>query len=105
MGIHDGRLKIQLSAPPADGQANKALVKFLGEERLQFVIKDLKEIANTEKQQAGPTFLLAYIARNMGNDKLAADYLTETEKRLGGPDETVDSMRTAWRLPKSGATK
>ena len=31
MGLHDGRLKIQISAPPVDGQANKALVRFISE--------------------------------------------------------------------------
>lgn len=31
MGVHDKRLKIQLAAPPADGQANDALVRFLAE--------------------------------------------------------------------------
>lgn len=29
MGVHDGRLKIQLAAPPVDGKANEALVRFL----------------------------------------------------------------------------
>ncbi len=28
-GEHDGRLKIQLAAPPVDGEANAALVQFL----------------------------------------------------------------------------
>ena len=28
-GEHDGRLKIQLNAPPVDGEANAALVQFL----------------------------------------------------------------------------
>ena len=31
MGVHDNRLKLQLAAPPADGQANDALVRFLAE--------------------------------------------------------------------------
>ena len=31
MGVHDNRLKIQLAAPPTDGQANTALVRFLAE--------------------------------------------------------------------------
>jgi uncharacterized protein (TIGR00251 family) len=31
MGVHDGRLKIQLAAPPVDGKANDALVRFLAE--------------------------------------------------------------------------
>ncbi len=29
MGEHDGRLKLQLAAPPVDGEANQALVEFL----------------------------------------------------------------------------
>lgn len=31
LGVHDGRLKIALSAPPVDGEANAALVEFLAE--------------------------------------------------------------------------
>ena len=30
-GWHDGRLKVALAAPPVDGEANKALVKFIAE--------------------------------------------------------------------------
>jgi hypothetical protein len=29
VGEHDGRLKLQLAAPPVDGEANRALVEFL----------------------------------------------------------------------------
>ena len=32
IGEHDGRLKIQLAAPPVDGEANAALVDFLAHE-------------------------------------------------------------------------
>ncbi|MBN1959574.1 MAG: YggU family protein [Deltaproteobacteria bacterium] len=31
MGVHDNRLKIQLTAPPVDGKANDALIRFLAE--------------------------------------------------------------------------
>lgn len=31
MGVHDERLKIQIAAPPVDGKANEALVRFLAE--------------------------------------------------------------------------
>lgn len=31
MGVHDNRLKIQLAAPPVDGKANDALVRFLAD--------------------------------------------------------------------------
>lgn len=30
-GIHDDRLKVQLAAPPADGEANAALVELLAD--------------------------------------------------------------------------
>ena len=29
LGVHDGRLKVQLAAPPADGEANAALLALL----------------------------------------------------------------------------
>jgi hypothetical protein len=31
VGEHDGRLKVQLAAPPVDGAANQALVAFLAD--------------------------------------------------------------------------
>lgn len=31
VGLHDGRLKLRLTAPPVDGAANAALVQFLAE--------------------------------------------------------------------------
>jgi uncharacterized protein (TIGR00251 family) len=31
-GIHDGRLKVALAAPPVDGAANQALIAFLSSE-------------------------------------------------------------------------
>jgi len=31
-GEHDGRLKLQLAAPPVDGEANAALIEFLADE-------------------------------------------------------------------------
>jgi len=30
-GIHDGALKVRLAAPPVDGKANQALLRFLAE--------------------------------------------------------------------------
>jgi uncharacterized protein (TIGR00251 family) len=31
VGEHDGRLKIALAAPPVDGEANEALIRFLAD--------------------------------------------------------------------------
>ena len=30
-GVHDGKLKIHLAAPPVDGEANEALIRFLAD--------------------------------------------------------------------------
>ena len=32
LGVHDGRLKISLDAPPVDGEANQALIAFLAKQ-------------------------------------------------------------------------
>jgi uncharacterized protein (TIGR00251 family) len=31
VGVHDGRLKIALAAPPVDGEANAALIEFIAD--------------------------------------------------------------------------
>ena len=31
MGVYEGRLKIQLAAPPVDGKANEALIRFIAD--------------------------------------------------------------------------
>jgi uncharacterized protein (TIGR00251 family) len=31
VGLHDGKIKLQLKAPPVDGAANKALIIFISE--------------------------------------------------------------------------
>ncbi|MCA9523264.1 MAG: YggU family protein [Myxococcales bacterium] len=32
VGVHDGRLKVQIKAPPVDGAANETLVRFLAKQ-------------------------------------------------------------------------
>ena len=32
VGVHEGRLKLAIAAPPSDGAANKALISFLARE-------------------------------------------------------------------------
>jgi uncharacterized protein (TIGR00251 family) len=31
VGVHDGRLKVQLSAPPVEGEANRALIELFAD--------------------------------------------------------------------------
>jgi hypothetical protein len=72
----------------------------LGNERLEFLVRDLKEIANQEQKQARPCFLLAFIAYNTGNERQAAAYLDLAEKRAGGNDPLYPLIRKHWSLPK-----
>lgn len=46
MGVHDNRLKIQLAAPPVEGQANAALVRF---------VADALEVARAQVEIVGGT--------------------------------------------------
>jgi len=89
---------------PALLMAKYDLRQFLGDERLTFLVKDLKEIANNEKAAARPLILLAYIAFNDGNDRMAAGYLDLAEKRLGKKDPFFDSVRKYWELPAYDST-
>jgi hypothetical protein len=71
----------------------------LGDERLQFLVNDLKEIASRDKREARAVFLLAYIDYNTGNERLAAARLAMAEQRTGGSDPLVKLLRDHWALP------
>jgi tetratricopeptide (TPR) repeat protein len=79
------------------------LTNMLGEQRMQVLVKDLKEIANREQKEARPVFLLAYIAYNTGNEQNAEAYLDLADKRSGGKDPFFQLLRQNWALPGAGA--
>jgi len=72
----------------------------LGNERLEFLVQDLKEIARNEPKEPRPVFLLAYIAYNTGNERLAAGYLELAEKRSNN-DPFYQMVRKHWSLPQN----
>jgi hypothetical protein len=72
----------------------------IGNERLEVLVKDLKDITNREAKEARPAFLLAYIAYNTGNERMAAAYLDLAEKRAGAGDPLYPLIRKHWSLPK-----
>jgi hypothetical protein len=76
---------------------------WLGQDRLEFLSKDLREIANRETKEARPLFLLAYIAYNTGNERRGAAYLDLAEKRAGGNDPLYPLLRKYWALPTDAA--
>jgi hypothetical protein len=77
------------------------LKTFLGDERLTFLVQDLKEIAKRDQKESRPLFLLAYIAYNTGNERRAAAYLDLAEKRAGGKDPFYALIRKHWALPSA----
>lgn len=79
------------------------LTSMLGEQRLAVLVKDLKDIANREQNEARPVFLLAYIAYNTGHEQNAEAYLDLADKRSGGKDPFFKLLRENWALPAGGA--
>jgi uncharacterized protein (TIGR00251 family) len=49
-GIHDGKLKVTLDAPPVDGEANAALIAFLAK-RLQVPKRDVTLVRGATNRQ------------------------------------------------------
>lgn len=74
---------------------------FIGTDRLQEVIKELKNISVNEPTQTTPVFLLAYIAYNTGSERQAAAWLDLAEKRAGRTDGVYRAMRELWKLPSA----
>ncbi len=95
----EGHLKQAFASDQALLMAQYDLRSFLGEDRLQSVIKDLKEIASTDQKSPTPVFLLAYISYNTGNEPRAAGYLDLAEKRSDGKDPSYKLLRDHWSLP------
>jgi hypothetical protein len=50
MGLHDGRLKIGVSAPPVDGKANRELQNFLAKQ-LSVARSDIAVISGSQSRQ------------------------------------------------------
>jgi tetratricopeptide (TPR) repeat protein len=97
----DGHLREAFTKNPALLTAQYDLRGFLGEERLNFLVNDLRAISNKEASEPRSVFLLAFIDYNTGNPRRAAAYLDLAERRAGKPDPLFQSMRKLWNLPAS----
>lgn len=103
-GRAEQSLRQAIEADPALLMGQYDLEAFVGSERLGFVVKDLKQIANTEAGAARPHLLLAYIAYSIpGNEPAAAQYLDAAAERSKGADPLIDLMRKNWNLPATPA--
>jgi hypothetical protein len=107
-GSYYGRAETDLrrafTQDPATLEGQYDLRTMIGDDRLQFLVNDLKDIANKNPTQARPLFLLAYIAYNTGNEKMAAGYLDLAEKRAGAGDTFYSLVRKHWTLPEKTET-
>lgn len=80
------------------------LKSMIGEDRLAFLVEDLKDIAATVPNEVRPHLLLAYIAYNSGNKQEAAEHLAQAEKAAGADDEALAAMRKHWGLPAAAGS-
>ena len=76
--------------------------RLIGADRLQVIVKDLKDLVNTDKSQPRPLLLLAYIAYHTDNPEEAASYLNKAQQRVQGDDALLKAWKGAWNLPRSG---
>ena len=77
----------------------------VGEERLQVLVKDLKDLAAADANAVRPPLLLAYIAYNTGNEAQAGEYLAAAEQRAGGDDPLLRAWRRNWKVAAAGAAE
>lgn len=99
-GRAEADLRTAFTQDPAMLEGQYDLRTMIGDDRLQFLVKDLKDIAGKSPTKAQPVFLLAYIAYNSGNERMAAGYLDLAEKRAGAGDTFYGLVRQHWTLPK-----
>jgi len=73
----------------------------MGDERIEFVAKDLKEIAKKNPNQSRPYFLLAYVYYNIGEERKASGYLSLAERYAATGDAFYGMVRQHWVLPEN----
>ena len=76
------------------GQYN--LKDWMDAQRIQFVEKELNDLAAGDAKQEMPVFLLAYLAYNTGDPVAARGYLQEARKRAGDSDPLLSQVEGRW---------
>ena len=96
-------IRMALRGDPVLLMAQFDLKGMLGEDKLNAIVKDLKEIAFKQERDAGVAVLLAYIAYNTGNEQGAAIYLDLAQKRSNARDDFPKILRQHWDLPAAAS--
>ena len=74
------------------------LKSMLPPERLDFITRELQDLARDNPSQQRPAFLLAYIFYNTDQLDDARKWLAEAQKRSTGRDPVLELMKTHWRM-------
>ncbi len=74
------------------------LKSMIGTDRLNLLVKELRDQVKSDPDQAGPVFLLAYIDYNTGNERRAGAYLDLAQKR-SPKDLFYAAVKKYWSLP------
>ncbi len=77
---------------------------FLGEQRLQDIDRDLRELMQKNPNDVGAPLLLAYVYYNTGDERRAAAHLDLADKRAKGEDGFIKLLKDNWSLPKADAS-
>jgi tetratricopeptide (TPR) repeat protein len=97
-------LREAFTADPALLMGRYDLKTEIGDDRLQALIADLKQLA-TGGDSATPVFLLAYLSYNTGDTDKAVEYLHLAQTRAGGQDDVIRSLGEHWSLPTTQPSK
>jgi hypothetical protein len=93
-----------VSADAAVLMAQMDLGSMISSHRLDFVKKDLKDLADKNPKESRPWFLLAYINYNTGDEQAAANDLEAAKQRSGSLDISIQLMQQYWQLPAPDAS-
>jgi tetratricopeptide (TPR) repeat protein len=94
------QLQQAFARDPALLMAKYDLRTFIGDDRLEVIIKELKAAASKDPTGPTPIFLLAYVSYNTNNERAAAAYLVLADQRAGGKDPIYKLIRDHWTLPE-----
>ena len=95
-------LKHAMAMDPVLTMAQYDLKAMMGQDRLETIVKDLKEVAVRQANDPTPPLLLAYLAYNTDNKEQAGVYLDLAQQRAGGQDPFIKLLKTHWAF--AGAT-
>ncbi len=96
-------LRQTLTRDPTLMMGRYDLKTMIGQQRLETIVRDLKDVAKRQESDSGPVFLLAYLAYNTGHVQPARMYLDEAEKRAGDKSNFYKLVRQHWTLTETGS--